>query len=396
MFHTPVTKTSTMKKLSVLLALSFCLFAQSVFAGGQKPRKMVRVFIGTYTDGDSQGIYRFDMDRGSGKATEPVLAGKATNPGFIEIHPSGNYLYSTGLSGLSDDGTGTAVTAFSIDSTGNLQAINTQPSKGQAACHLTVDPQGKNLLVAHYSSGTTSVLPIRGDGGLDPVSSIATHDEPGTNVNPSRQDAPHPHSVNVDVAGRFAFVADLGIDKVMIYKLDAQQGTLAPAATPFVKLEPGGGPRHFHMHPNGKFAYANNELTNTLAALAFDAETGALTETESISTLPEDFNGANTTAEVRVHPNGRFVYVSNRGHESIAIFRIDSATGKLTAAGHAPVLGVQPRNFNIDPSGRFMIVVNQETENVVLFWIDSNTGGLTPTGQEFQIPTPVCVRFVEL
>ena len=130
--------------------------------------------------------------------------------------------------------------------------------------------------------------------------------------------------------------------------------------------------------------------------MAFDAETGALTETESISTLPEDFNGVNTTAEVCVHPNGRFVYVSNRGHESIAIFRIDSATGKLTAAGHAPVLGVQPRNFNIDPSGRFMIVVNQETENVVLFWIDSNTGGLTPTGQEFQIPTPVCVRFVEL
>ena len=372
---------------AVILALSFP--ADSL-------AKKTRVFIGTYTGGDSQGIYRFDLDLSSGRATRPELAAKATNPGFLELHPNGKTLYATGRSGLSDDGSGTEVTAFAIEPTGDLKPINTQPTRGKGACHVTVDPPGKHLLVASYSSGTTSVLPIRGDGGLDALSDMVTHDEPGTNVDPSRQEAPHPHSVNVDATGRFAFVADLGIDKVMIYKLDAQRGKLTANDFPYVKLEPGGGPRHFHQHPNGKFAYANNELTNTLAALSFDEQTGELTQIQSISTLPQDFNDVNTTAEVRVHPNGKFVYVSNRGHESIAGFHIDASTGRLTPVGHTPVQGVQPRNFNIDPSGQYLVVANQATENVVLFRVDAASGKLEPTGQQLKIATPVCVRFLEL
>ena len=380
------------KSIWVVFCTLFLTFTQSADALAKK----TRVYIGTYTAGDSQGIYRFDLDLASGRATEPELAAKATNPGFLELHPNGKYLYATGLSGLSDDGSGTAVTAFAIQSTGNLKPINTEPTKGVAACHVTVDPQGKNLLVASYSSASTSVLPIRGNGGLEPVSDVATHDEPGSNVNTRRQEAPHPHSVNVDIAGRFAFVADLGIDKVMIFKFDADRGTLTPNDTPYVKLEPGGGPRHFHQHPNGKFAYANNELTNTLAALSFNEETGELKQIHSISTLPQGFNDENTTAEVRVHPNGKFVYVSNRGHESIACFRMDVSTGRLTPAGHTPVQGVQPRNFNVDPSGKYFIVANQATENVVIFRIDVASGKLEPTGQQLKIATPVCVRFLEL
>ncbi|MCH2129537.1 MAG: lactonase family protein [Pirellulaceae bacterium] len=385
-----------MKERSTYKTVAFCwvcLFVAFLVLVASSSADTMRVYVGTYNDSNSQGIYRFDLNLAGGQVTDPVLAAKATNAGFLEIHPSGNFLYATGQAGLHEGDKGRTATAYAIKNSGDLKPINTQPTKGVAACHLTVGPRGKNVLVASYDGGTTSVLPIRRDGGLATVSDVAKHTDAGSQVNARRQGAPHPHSVNVDRTGRFAFVADLGIDKVKIFRLDADAGTLTPNSVPHVQLEPGGGPRHFHMHPSEKFAYSNNELTNTVAALTFDPTTGALEQIQSITTLPDSFSGTNTTAEVRVHPSGDFLYVSNRGHESLAIFQIDPSTGRLSPAGHTAVNGVQPRNFCIDPTGSYLIVANQETENVVVFRVNKTTGALDPTGQELQIPRPVCIRY---
>jgi len=212
-------------------------------------------------------------------------------------------------------------------------------------------------------------------------------------VNPHRQEGPHAHSVTLDAAGRFVFAADLGIDKIMVYRLAEPSGVLEPHEPPSVSLTPGSGPRHFAFHPNGRFAYVINELSNTVAVFAYDAVAGKLNQAQTVNTLPEDFQGNNSTAEVRVHPSGRFVYGSNRGHDSIAVFQADAETGRLTPAGHAATGGKTPRNFNIDPSGRYLLAANQDTGNVVAFAIDAVTGALTATGQEVKVPCPVCVAF---
>jgi 6-phosphogluconolactonase len=212
-------------------------------------------------------------------------------------------------------------------------------------------------------------------------------------VNPHRQEGPHAHSVTLDAAGRFVFAADLGMDKIMVYRLSEPDGVLEPNEPPFAALTPGSGPRHFAFHPNGRFAYVINELSNTVAVFEYDADAGKLTHVETVNTLPEDFKGDNTTAEVRVHPSGRFVYGSNRGHDSIAVFQVNGETGGLTPAGHTSTGGKTPRNFGIDPSGRYLLAANQDTGNVVAFAIDRETGALTATGQEISVARPVCVTF---
>ncbi len=357
----------------------------------------IRVYIGSYTQGKSEGIYVSELDLGSGELSDPRLAAKAVNPSFLAIHPTRKFLYAVGeIDDFKGKKTG-GVSAFTIDSKdGRLTLINQQSSQGGGPCYLVVDNTGKSVLVANYGGGSVACLPIRADGSLSEAGTFIQHE--GSSVTPQRQAGPHAHSINVDAANRFAVAADLGLDKLLVYRLDAARARLTPNDPPSVSVPPGGGPRHFVFHPGGKFAYANNEITCTVTAFAYDADKGKLTKIHTTSTLPVglEVKSSDSTAEVRVHPNGRFLYVSNRGHNSIAIFTIDAATGRLTASGHASTRGEIPRNFNLDPSGRYLLAANQATDNVVVFRVDSKTGQLAPTGSEIEVGNPVCVRFMEI
>ncbi len=349
--------------------------------------RSISVYIGTYTGGGSQGIYRTTLDLATGELAEPVLAAEARNPSFIEIHPASQFLYAVS----EGDGAG-SVSAFSIDpDTGDLKALNQQPSGGAGPCHVSIDHAGRNVLVANYGSGSVSVIPIRPDGSLGKPTGFAQHT--GSGPNPGRQKGPHAHSVNVSPDDRFAFVADLGIDKVMIYRLDVEAGTITPNDPPFAALAPGAGPRHFAFHPQGRYAYVINELNSTMTAFAYDPASGALTEVQTVPTLPSGFTGSSTCAEVRVHPSGRFLYGSNRGHDSIVVYRIDPGEGTLTLVEHQTADIKTPRNFNVDPSGAFCLVANQGSDSVVVFRIDPQSGSLKPTGHRVPVGRPVCLRF---
>lgn len=351
-----------------------------------------RVYIGTYTGGASEGIYLLDLDASSGALNVVGLAAEVESPSFLAIHPAKRVLYAVGEMSKASDHPGGTISAFAIDDdSGTLSLLNQESTVGKGPCHVCVAPSGKHVAAANYSSGSTVLLPILNDGRLGAASSFVQHE--GSSVNPSRQEGPHAHSVNFDKAGRILIAADLGIDKLMLYRYDPDTGELAPGEPSFASLAPGAGPRHVAIHPSGQFVYAVNELANTVTTFAYEADTGALDEVQTIGTLPDGFDGENTTAEIRVHPTGRFLYASNRGHDSIAAFSLDSDSGMLTAIGHTSTGGQTPRNFNVDPSGRCLLAANQATGNVVVFRIDPETGALTPTGKEVVVPTPVCVVF---
>jgi len=354
-----------------------------------------RLYVGTYTSGESKGIYLLDFDAGSGALMPVGLAGEAVNPSFLAVHPGGRFLYSVGEIGEFAGRKSGAVNAFAIDAaSGKLRLLNQQPSGGSGPCHVCLDAKGSNALVANYSSGSAAVLPINPDGSLAPPSSVVQHE--GSGPNPARQKGPHAHSINLDPAGRFAFVADLGVDRVFIYRFDSARGTLEANAPAAAKVPPGGGPRHFAFHPGGRFAYTNNELTSSVTAFAYAPERGELRDFQTLTTLPDDFASPNTTAEILVHPSGRFLYCSNRGHDSIAIFSIDPDSGRLTARGHQSTGGETPRNFGIDPAGRWLIAANQKSGTLCVFRIDGDSGMLERVGDPVSIPSPVCVRFVAL
>ncbi|MCJ7523126.1 MAG: lactonase family protein [Dehalococcoidia bacterium] len=348
------------------------------------------VYFGTYTQGknSSKGIYRSILNLETGKLSEPVLVAEAKNPSFLEIHPNGLFLYAVSET----DGDGSVI-AYAIDEdTGDLKFLNQRSSGGAGPCHDSIDHAGRNLLVANYGGGSISVIPIKSNGRLGEPTGFARHK--GSSVNLRRQKEPHAHSINVSPDNRFAFAADLGIDKIMIYRLDIEKGTLAAGEPPFAKVRPGAGPRHFAFHPNGKYAYVINELDCTMTAFAYEPASGALKEIQTITTLPNGFNGSNACAEVRVHPSGKFLYGSNRGHDSIVCYRVDLADGTLTLIEHETADIKVPRNFNIDPTGRFCLVANQGMDNVVVFRIDEETGALEPRGYKISIAKPVCVRFL--
>ncbi|VGO19834.1 lactonase family protein [Pontiella sulfatireligans] len=353
-----------------------------------------RVYFGTSAKGEERGIYMAKLDMKTGALSEAVRVAKATRPGFIAIHPNGKTMYATGEGIDAETQRDGAVSAFQILKDGMLADLNTQPSGGAGTCHVSLDPEAKNLLVANYMGGSCSALPIQSDGSLATPASTQVHS--GSSVHLKRQQKPFAHSINTSPDGRFAFVADLGIDKIMIYRFDPETGTLTPNDPPFAAIGPGGGPRHFTFHPNGKFAYTNHELNGKVTAFAYNQESGALTPIQTISTLPEDFAEDNKTAEIITSPDGQFLYVSNRGHDSIAIFGIDADTGKLTFVHREPVRGEVPRNFNIDPTGTYLLAANQKTSNVVVFKIDRKTGRLEYTGSEIKVPNPICVRFLPL
>jgi 6-phosphogluconolactonase len=353
------------------------------------------VFVGTYTDGGaSRGIYRLELEAQTGKVTPHGVAAESVSPSFLAVHPNRRFLYAVNEVGSFGGKPGGAVSAFALDAArGTLRALNQQSSVGSGPCHIVVDRQGTNVLVANYGGGSVAVLPIVEGGRLAPASASVQHK--GSSVDRSRQEGPHAHSINVDAGNRFAVAADLGLDEILVYRFDAAKGSLKPNDPPFTKVASGAGPRHFSFHPDGKHAYVINEMLLTVTAFDYDPQRGTLKEIQTISTVPEgvDRKGL-STAEVQVHPSGNFLYGSNRGHNTIAMFSIDPQTGRLTAIGHQSTGGKTPRNFGIDPSGRFLLAANQDSDTIVVFRINTNTGRLEPTGQTVEVPKPVCVKFV--
>ncbi len=359
--------------------------------------EVFRAYVGTYTSGGgekgSKGIYLMELDLRSGTLGAPELAAEAIDPSFLAVHPSRKFLYAVSERSEVDGRPGGAVLAFDIDpSTGKLTALNQQSSRGSGPCHLSVDPTGKNVLVANYGSGSVACLPIDADGRLRESASFIQHRGSGTD--PGRQEGPHAHSINLDAAGHFAVVADLGLDRVFVNQFDPAQGKLEPHDPPFTNVKAGSGPRHFAFHPEGRFGYVINEMANTVTAFAYDAKAGTLREIQTISTLPDSFKGKSYTAEVQVHPSGKFLYGSNRGHDSIAIFTIDLKTGKLDHAGFEPTEGKNPRNFAIDPTGGYLLAENMDSNTVVVFHINPRTGALRATGQTVSVPKPVCIKMI--
>ncbi len=372
--------------------------AQAQFGGSGGPGKY-RVYIGTYTGksplgNESKGIYASELDGATGKLSEPVLVGEATNPSFLALHPRGKYLYAVGEVTDANGKKVGGVSAFEItdSKTGKLKLLNQRSSGGSGPCHLVLDTASDLVLAANYGGGSVCAIAINVDNTLGEQVGFVQHE--GKSVDPGRQKEPHAHSVNVSRDNRFAFVADLGLDKVLVYKLN--RGKLVPNDPLAGIVAPGSGPRHFAFHPSGKFAYVINEMGNTVTAFAYDEKLGSLTEIQSVGTLPSNFKGESYTAEVVVHPSGRFLYGSNRGQDSIAVFSIDQKSGKLTATSHQGEGVKWPRNFNVDPSGKYCLVCNERGDSIVVFAIDQATGALTPTGGKIVVAKPVCVKFMAL
>lgn len=346
------------------------------------------VFVGTYTaNNKSEGIYAFRMDPVTGAWTRiSQNLPRLSNPSFLAIDSARHRLFS--VSEVSDG----QVAALRYDpESGALTPLNQQPSVGKDPCHLSVEKNGRFLLVANYSSGTFSLLPVAADGSLRPPAD--TVQDQGTGPNKARQEGPHAHSINFDPSGKLAYGCDLGTDKIQIFRPDPKNNKLVANDPAFATIHPGGGPRHFAFHPKKRFAYAINELDCTVTAFTFDPKSGALTEIHSITTLPRPFQNGDSCADIHVSPDGKFLYGSNRGHDSIAIFAIDSATGKLSVVGHESTQGKTPRNFALDPTGTFLYAANQSTDSIVAFRVDQKTGKLTPTGQKIEVPSPVCIVF---
>lgn len=375
--------------IALLLLAGIAAAADAPEARGSK----LWVYIGTYTGPKSKGIYRAELDVASAKLGPAQLVAETTNPSYLAIHPSHRFLYAVNETGEYKGTKSGSITAYAIDpKTGDLTKLNEHSSLGASPCYITVDKKGKHVLVANYTGGNAVVVPLARDGRLSPAAHSVGHK--GAGSNPARQEAPHAHSINLDAANRFAFLCDLGLDRVFIYKYNTEKGMLTKNDPADVELAPGAGPRHFAFHPSEKYAYVINELKSTITALSYDADTGALKPLQSISTLPKDFKGNTTTADVRVHPSGKFVYGSNRGENSIAIFKVDQETGKLTAAGRQGKGVKIPRNFGIDPSGKLMLVANQEGHDVIVFRINQETGALTPVGEPVEVGAPVCVQMM--
>ena len=351
------------------------------------------VFIGTYNGPGCDGLFAFRLESATGELA-PLGAGPVIrNPSYLAVHPDGRHLYA--VSELAEPGgrTGGTVSAFEFDAaTGALRLINEQLSQGAHPCHLCITSDGRLVLVANYSSGTLGVLPLAAaDGSLQPACQTLQHK--GRGPDPVRQQSAHAHAVAVDPSGRFAIVCDLGLDRVMVYRLDSARGVLQPNDPPWMQTRPGAGPRHLVFAPDGRAIYIVNELDSTVSVFGFESTTGVMTAGQILSTLPTEFAGATTCAAIRLHPSGRFLYVSNRGHDSIAVFSRDPASGVLAPAGHVAVGGRTPRDIACDPSGRFLLSANQDSGTVTIFRVDSASGRPEPTGKSVMLPKPVCVVF---
>lgn len=369
--------------------------AQTSTSAQAASNETMTMFVGTYTRAPSKGIYAYRFQPATGQVT-PLGAGglvaETENPSFLAVHPNQRFLYAVNEISKYEGADAGSVSAFSISrATGTLTLLNRVSSRGGSPCHVSIDRTGKWLFVANYGGGSVAAFPVQADGKLGEASAFFQH--AGSSVNKSRQSGPHGHAVVVSPDNKFVLAADLGLDKVLAYRLDPTAGLVA-GDPPFSAIAPGSGPRHLEIRPDGKFAYVLNEMLSSVGTYRYDASRGTLTALQTVSTLPDGLTlDNNSGAEIAVHPTGKFLYTSNRGHDSIALFRIDAATGTLTPAGHVSTQGKTPRGFGLDPSGRFLVAGNQNSNTLVIFRIDQQTGGLTPTGTTLQVGSPVNVVF---
>lgn len=379
-----------------LLALLLAATCAEAGAAAKSETKYF-VYVGTYTEegSTSKGIYTYRFDPSNAQLTSIGLAGQTTNPSFLAVHPNHRFLYAVNETGNYKGQKSGAVSAFAIDhATGKLSFLNEVSSGGADPCYIIVDKTGKFVLVANYTGGSVSVFPVLQDGSLGSASAFVQHSGHGTN--PKRQEGPHAHSIDLSPDNRFAIVDDLGLDETLVYKFDSAKGSLTLNDPAFAKANAGAGPRHFALHPNGKFGYVIDEMGSTVSAFQYDAAGGILRPLQTISTLPKGFAGQNDDAEIQIHPSGKFLYASNRGHDSIAVFAIDPDKGTLTLIEYVPTKGKSPRNFEIDPTGRLVFAANEKSDNIVIFRIDQRTGRLTATGKVLDMSQPVCVKFVPI
>jgi len=385
----------TISRRSLLWFLLFSLVTG--IAASAAPRGKYLLFVGTYTEKQqSKGIYAYRFDPASTELTSLGVAVETTNPSFLAIDPSHRFLYAVNEVGKYKDASSGAVSAFAIDAqkgsgpSGKLQLLNEVASRGADPCYIAFDKTGKFVLVANYTGGSVAVFPVQPNGHIGEASAFVQHT--GSSVNHERQEGPHAHWIETTPDNRFAIAVDLGLDELLVYRFDVRNGSLSPNNPPYAKLDPGAGPRHVAFHPDGKFVYVVNEIQSTVTAFAYDAGHGALNKLKTVSTLPKNFSGNNDTAEIKVHPSGKFLYASNRGHDTIALFSIDKS-GALTLTDHFPTQGKTPRNFEIDPTGKLLFVANQNTNNITVFQIDPTTGRLTAK-KTIDAPAPVSLQFM--
>jgi 6-phosphogluconolactonase len=355
----------------------------SIYSFGQNDNYYL--YIGTYTRATSEGIYVYQFNSKTGDL-KPISITKGTNPSFLAISPDQHFLFS--LAGNKAD----SVKAYNIEKPSHqLKLINAQSlAESFGACHLEVDKTGRWLIVGNYLSGSISVLPIRSDGMIDAVTQTIKHE--GKSIDSVRQQSPHVHSINIAPNNKDIFVPDLGTDKIMTYNLNAETGKLTSAQVPFTSAQPGSGPRHFVFHPNGKFAYVIQEMSATITG--FNYKGSVLKSFQTVENLPADYTGRKWAADIHISPDGKFLYGSNRSHESLVIFSVDKKTGKLTFVGRESVHGKTPRNFAIDPTGNFIVVANQDSDNITIYKRNKSTGKLTYINKEIKISQPVCLKFI--
>jgi 6-phosphogluconolactonase len=386
----------TRRFFALLLLFSAPLLLLSQAQTPEKPAAKIQyiAYVGTYTNKtSSKGIYAYRFDPEKGQLSSIGVAVETADPSFFAVHPNGKFLYAVNEVGNFNGGTGGALSAFAIDTkTGALKFLNQVPTRGAGPCHVSLDKNGAFVLIANYDGGSIASLPVHEDGSLGTAAGFVQHS--GTGPDKERQEGPHAHWIGTSPDNRFVLAVDLGLDQVIVYGFDASKGIFTPMLSGFAKVKPGAGPRHLAFHPNGKFAYVLSEMESSVTVFSYQSKNGGLSALQTISALPKAYSGPKEAAEIAVHPSGKFLYSSNRGHDSIAIFAIDAKKGTLTSVGHVLTGGKTPRHFAIDPTGGYLLAENQESNNIVAFHIDAATGNLTPTGQTIDVPSPVCITFV--
>jgi 6-phosphogluconolactonase len=348
------------------------------------------VFVSAFAKGDEGAIHAYQLNPESGQLKQVQRTAGMEHPFFTALSPNRKFLYAIHAPGQFGGKDNEQVSAYEIvGPNGQLKLLNRQSALGTAACYLDIDATGKTVLVANYSSGSVASLPVREDGSLGEAASFVQH--VGSSVDPGRQSGPHAHCIVVSPDNKYAFAADLGLDQVLGYRLDAATSKLAPNKQPFVRTVPGAGPRHLTFHPNGKHVYVINELKNSITLFDYEAGSGMLIEQQTIPTLPKGFLGASYCADLKITPNGRFLYGTNRGHDSLAAYRLGD-DGRLTLLAIEPSLGKGPQNLAITPNGELLLCANMPGNNVVVFKIDQSSGGLKAVGEPIAIPSPSCIR----
>jgi 6-phosphogluconolactonase len=384
----PVRRSSRIAQWAFGVTLALAAFASGHAAAVTKDR----IYIGTYTNHGSQGIYVCDFDSASGSLTSPGLAATTADPSFLAVAPSRRFLYAINETDHFNGQPTGSVSAFSIDpTTGKLTLLNQVSSLAPGPAYITLDGSSHYVLVANYDQGSVAVFPILPDGKIGDSTAFVRHQ--GSSVDPERQEGPHAHAIAMSPDNRFAAVADLGLDELLVYPFDASHGTLG--APRVVRTDPGVGPRHLNFSASGKFVYVINEMRSSVTVYSYSASDGTMSPIQSISSLPSTFHGKNTAAEVVLHPSGKFLYASNRGDDnSIAVFAVDPKKGTLTLIEFVPTGGETPRNFAIDPSGKWLLAANQDSNSVVKFRINTQSGRLTPAGKSIEVKSPTIVDFV--